>query len=84
MQQEGPITVLGLDEGLLCRSWILRLRLVFRGEAGLPKPKKTINCTSVWLNCTCTVIDTDIDQANGTINQYIALKGTVSRDGFGF
>ncbi len=32
----------------------------------------------------CTVIDTDIDQANGSISQYIALKGTVSRDWFGF
>ncbi len=39
-QQEGPITVLGLDEGLLYRSRILRLRLVLRGEAGLPKPEK--------------------------------------------
>jgi hypothetical protein len=40
--------------------------------------KKPINCTSVWLNC--TVIDTDIDQANGSINGYIAHKETCNND----
>ena len=50
-------------------------------EAELFSEKEYINGIAVavygTLYCTCTVIDTDINQTNGSINQYIGLKETV-------